>query len=131
MNKKITIYYSGNPLLKEDALVFKIIPRLEKIFPKINFVHHDPNENLPDDNDKIIIIDTVINTDKVIIVSDINKLNTQDVYSPHDWDLALNLRLLYKLGKIKKIQIIGIPPQGRLDEIISQTALFIKKATAS
>ena len=105
---------------------FKIIPDLKKTFPKINFVHHDPNENLPEDGQEIIIIDTVINTKKVITITEPDQISTDSVYSPHDWDLALNLKLLIKLGKIKKFLIIGLPPTGNTDQIYQAVVKIIK-----
>ncbi len=125
-----TIYYAGNPLLAEDALPFRLIPLLQERFPNIDFKHHDPNENLvipekqagiPD----LIIIDTVINADKVITISDEKQLATESVYSPHDWDIALNLKLLLKLGQLESFLIIGVPPEGNINTIFDCVADII------
>jgi Ni,Fe-hydrogenase maturation factor len=128
------IYYCGNQLLESDNLPFRLIPKLKKYFPAIDFVHHDPSENLPMELPEnklgffdIIIIDTVINTEKVVKISDEKQLSTQAVYSPHDWDLALNLKLLLKLNKLKTFLIIGLPPQGDEEKILGDVAMIIKK----
>src|SRR3989339_689042 len=131
MQNKLTIYYSGNELMDDDAMPFRLLPGLLKKFPNIDFVHHDPSENLPvNDNNNIydlIIIDTVAGIDKVIAITDIDQLQTDSVYSPHDWDLALNLKLLVKLGKIKKFLIIGVPGVGEVDELVDSVEDIIVK----
>ena len=135
MKKKLTIYYAGNPLLDCDRLPFDLIPALKECYPDLNFEHHDPNENLPlpaNDNLGLIIIDTVINSDRVMTISDPEQLATGAVYSPHDWDIALNLKLLIKLGSLKDFLIIGVPPklgEQTLDEIKKIIDKLIKAQT--
>jgi Ni,Fe-hydrogenase maturation factor len=112
MKSKITIYVFGNPLLEFDNLPLKMLPKLRRKFPKINFIEADPNENLKPINGKLIIIDTIADIDKVILFDDINKIQTVNPYTLHDLDLGLNLKLLYKIGKIKKAVVFGLPPEG-------------------
>ena len=57
----MNIYICGNPLLKEDSLPLKILPKLQDLFPDINFIDFEPTEDLPKE-EKLIIIDTIINT---------------------------------------------------------------------
>ena len=133
MSKKLTIYYCGNELLQEDDMPFRIVPELMKLFPEFGFVHHDPAENLapiPSSAMRrgkfdIVIIDTVINSDKVITITSQEQLSTEAVYSPHDWGLAMNLKLLIKLGELKSFLIIGVPAAGNLKKIIDEAARII------
>jgi len=104
-----TIYIFGNPLLDFDNLPIKFAPKLREAFPDINFVIADPNENLKPVDKELIIIDTVENIEKVVLIDDIAKLETQKLYSLHDFDLAFNLKLLQKIGELKKVTIIGVP----------------------
>ncbi len=114
-----TIYIFGNPLLNFDNLPIKLVPELRKKFPDINFIIQDPNENIkPSANGELIIIDTVININTVIIINNIKQLETGKIYSMHDFDLAFNLKLLKKIGKLKKVKIFGVPP-----DLNKQTAL--------
>ncbi len=106
---KKLIYIVGNPLLKEDNLPLKFLPSLRREFPDIEFQTLDPNENIKPVEKKINIIDTVEGADRVIKISDINILKTEDVYSPHDFDLSFNLKLLHKIGQLEKIVIFGVP----------------------
>ena len=36
----------GNPLIPEDSLPLKLLPKLRKKFPRIEFVEFDPNEDI-------------------------------------------------------------------------------------
>lgn len=110
MNKKTTIYIFGNPLLDFDNLPIKLVPKLQERLPSINFIIQDPNENTkPSEKGALIIIDTVMGINEVIVINDIEKLKTDKIYSMHDFDLAFNLKLLKKIGKLKKVTIFGVP----------------------
>ncbi len=125
MKKKIYIF--GNPLLSFDNLPLKLIPELKKEFPQIYFVVKDPNENLKPINKELIIIDTVANIKKVTIFKDLNKIETDKTYSAHDLDLAFNLKILEKIGKLKKVLIFGIPPDIKKPEALKQLTGLIKE----
>jgi len=105
----MNIYVCGNPLVKEDSLPLRILPVLQKKFPEINFVEFEPTEDLPKE-DNLVIIDTVINAKDVMLIDDIDKFVQTKALSLHDFDLGLNLKLAKKLGKIKSVKIIGVPP---------------------
>lgn len=62
---------------------------------------------------------------QVAIVNDINSIQTNNRYSLHDFDLALNLKLLYKIGKLKKITIFGMPPDMNKATAFNQLAKLI------
>ena len=105
------IYVFGNPLVKEDSLPLKILPKLKKLSPKIIFEIADPNENFPPNGEKnIIILDTVKGIKKPSLL-DLNHLEriSKTPNSPHDYDLMFHLQLLKKLKKIEGVKIIGIP----------------------
>lgn len=126
MPKKPTIYIFGNPLLDFDNLPIKLIPKLKKLFPAINFIIQDPNENIkPAKNGELIIIDTVMGIKKVTIIDDIEKLETSKIYSMHDFDLAFNLKLLKKIGQLKKLAIFGVPPNYPKEKAIDELKKLI------
>ena len=114
----MNIYVCGNPLVKEDSLPLRILPELQKRFPGINFVEFEPTEDLPQE-DNLVIIDTVINAKDVMIIDDIDKFVQTKALSLHDFDLGLNLKLAKKLGKIKSVKIIGVPPKSSVDKVCS------------
>lgn len=106
---KKTIYIFGNPLLPFDNLPIKLASKLKKRFPEINFIIQDPNENLRPEKKELTIIDTVLGLKEVTVFNDLNKIQLDKIYSAHDLDLGLNLKLLQKIGELKKITIFGVP----------------------
>lgn len=126
---KKTIYIFGNSLLSFDSLPIKLVPKLQKIFPEINFVIKDPNENLWPEKGELILIDTVVGIDRARIIEDIDSLQTEKIYSAHDFDLGFNLKLLWKIGKLKKLKILGVPVKISSDLALEQLKELIKKTT--
>ena len=118
--KKKTIHIFGNPLLDFDNLPLKLAPKLQKLFPEIDFVITDPSENISPIDGELIIIDTVENIKNVILIDDIEKLETNKIYSLHDFDLAFNLKLLQKIGKLKRVKIFGVPMEGDEEDVLEQ-----------
>ncbi len=103
------IHIFGNPLLPFDSLPIKLKSELEKQFPDVKFIIKDPNENLKPFGNELAIIDTIANIKEVIVIDDLNMIKTDNIYSLHDFDLGFNLKLLQKIGKLKKIKIFGVP----------------------
>ncbi len=123
-----TIYVFGNPLLDFDNLPIRLAPELRKKFPDIDFIIQDPNENIKlSASGELIIIDTVMDIDEVIIINSIEQLETGKIYSMHDFDLAFNLKLLKKIGKLKKITIFGVPPKLNKRVALEQLSKLIKR----
>jgi len=123
------VYVFGNPLLKSDSLPLKILPRLKKILPSIDFQVTDPNENFPPQKEKnLIILDTVFGIKKPTIFDLDDLLNNREKtpISPHDYDLLTHLLLLKKLKRVEKVIIIGIPPvkENKLDFNLVSTLLL-------
>lgn len=115
-----TIYIFGNPLLSFDSLPIQLMPDLQKEFPGFNFVYKDPNENLHPENGELIIIDTVVGPKEVVIINDIEKIESSPAVSMHDLDLGFNLKLLQKIGELKKITIFGVPAETDKNEALRQ-----------
>jgi len=105
------IYVFGNILLKEDSLPLKLLPDLQREFPKIEFIICDPNENFPPNGEKnLIILDTVKGIKEPMILDFSNLENIKSTpISPHDYDLMFHLQFLVKLKKINSVIIIGVP----------------------
>ncbi|OGI12399.1 hypothetical protein A3K64_01040 [Candidatus Micrarchaeota archaeon RBG_16_36_9] len=102
------VYVFGNPLVKEDSLPLKLINKLKKEFPSIEFKEFDTTEDL-EIKKELNIIDTVKGIRKVELIEDIDKIITDKIYSMHDFDLGYNLKLLKKMKMIEKVRIFGIP----------------------
>ena len=116
----MTIFVFGNPDLAMDSLPLRLLPLLQKKFPEHTFVSVDPNEewDLPPHqnfgsggvSEKLIMIDTVVGIDEVKIFTDLDAFSRTPSVTMHDFDALSNIRYMQKLGKIKEIKIIGIPP---------------------
>ncbi len=111
------IYVFGNPDLPMDSLPLTILPDLRKKFPQIQFEVKDPNEEweVPEE---LTIIDTVDGIKEVKVFHDLAQFASTPRVTMHDFDALTNLRYLQKLGKIKKVKVIGVPM-----EISAQEAL--------
>jgi len=126
---KVLIF--GNPLIKGDSLPIRLVSRLRKEFPKIEFKEFDPSEDLHEEGRELIIVDAIHGIHDVRVLTDTAKIKTQKIYSLHDFDLGLTLKLLKKMKMIDSVTIIGVPMHGKENEIFSQvkTALNIVKAS--
>ena len=120
-----TIYVFGNPLVKEDSLPLKLIDKLKKEFPSLQFKEFDTVEDLELEKE-LNIIDTIKGIKKVELIEDIDKIITEKVYSMHDFDLGYNLKLLKKMKMIDKVRIFGIPFDMNEKEAFEQLNKLIK-----
>ncbi len=127
---KILVF--GNPLVEQDSLALKLLPKLREKFLSIEFKELDPNENLEEEieDGKLRILDVVKGIDNVMIINDIDKLQVGKVYSMHDFDLAYNLKLLKKINKLKEVEIICLPMFMDKEEAFSQIQLILRKWVA-
>lgn len=127
---KILVF--GNSLVKEDSLALRIMPNLQEEFKEIEFKELDPAENLEDEieDGKLIILDVAEGIEKVIMLDKIEQLKTNKICSMHDFDLAYNLKILKKIGKLKEIKIIAIPQDMDEKEAVLQTQFILKKCVA-
>src|SRR3989338_10878036 len=105
------VFVFGNPDLDFDSFPLLILPELKKRLPEIDFEIKDPNEEWGVSESELIIIDTVVGIDKPTVFENLENFSAPPRVSAHDFDTYTNLKYLQKLGKIKKIKIIGIPPK--------------------
>lgn len=109
------IFVFGNPDVPEDALPLKIVPRLKEKFSFVHFHVVDPNEEW-DMPEEVVIIDTIINANTVKIFYGLEQFVAAPRVTTHDFDALAQLRYLQKLGKIKKVTVIGVPSMISEDE---------------
>jgi Ni,Fe-hydrogenase maturation factor len=120
----------GNPFLENDSLPLKILPKLAEKFPGIEFKEIDPTEDLENQGRNLTILDTVEGIEKVMEINSIEQLHTNKVYTMHDFDLAYNLKLLKKIGKIDSVRIIGVPMLISEEDAMDQIQSTFKKWAA-
>lgn len=125
------IYICGNPLFERDNIPILLLPWLKQKYPGILFQTFDPNENFKQNQKEIFILDSAEGIDRVEIIQNIEQIAEQKIYSMHDLDLAMNLKLLKKIGKLEKITIFAIPSnmdieaaKGEISKAISSYCFF-------
>jgi len=113
------VFVFGNPDIEIDSLPVKLLPALKETFPDVEFVALDPNEDwdVPED---MIVVDTVVNTEEVAVFDDLKAFMAAPRLTCHDFDAYANLMLMMKLGKIRTVRIVGIPPGKQPDEVLSE-----------
>ena len=121
----MTIFIFGNPDLAFDSLPLRILPGLKKRFPQVKFEVRDPNEEW-DAPEELILIDTVFGIERARIFDDLKNFENSPRVSLHDFDLLSHLRYLRKLGKLKKVKIIGIPPTISEKEALEQVSAILR-----
>lgn len=112
------VYCFGNEFVKEDALAKEIASELA--VSGIEFVACVGPEELPLEEEKLVILDVAKGIDKTVVLSgldDLDKLKEKACMSCHDIDLAFFLKLLKKTGSLKSVKIIAIPQEGNKEEI--------------
>lgn len=120
------IYVFGNPLLREDSIALKISKKLSKKFPEIEFKEFDVVEDL-EESEKLYVMDVVKGLEEVKVIEDFDSIETKKIFSLHDYDLSYEIKLLKKIGKIKKIFLIAIPFRKSEKEVEAQVHLILKK----
>lgn len=123
-----TIYIFGNPLLSFDQLPLRLVNVLKRDFPGLVFTIMDPNENLKPQNGRLVLIDTIEGIKKVVLIKNMEQIKkTCTPCSLHDFDLGFNLKILKKIGELKKILIFGVPMRGDPKKIYQDLAQLLKK----
>ena len=69
--------------------------------------------------------DTVQGAKKVVLITDIDMIQTSKLYSMHDFDLGYSLKLLKKLGYIDSVRIFGVPMRIGQKDALEQLVTLI------
>jgi len=105
---KVSVF--GNPDLKDDSLVVRLVPKLKKKLPGVKFRVEDPVEGLrPPEDGLWVILDVAKGIKGVRVVNDLDKLIDERRVSLHDYDVGMELKLLKKLGRVKNLKIVAVP----------------------
>jgi Ni,Fe-hydrogenase maturation factor len=120
------VYAFGNKDVSYDNLAFKVADKFKGKLKNVEFIKVAPNEDLPFVNEKqVIILDEVEGIDEVIEINneDLDKLVQSKSSTVHDFDLGFQLRYLQKIGKLGKVNIIGLPMNKKVDYLRVQSIL--------
>lgn len=110
---KISVF--GNPELVGDNAAIKLIPWLKKKYPEAEIKVEDPAEGLKPAADWVIV-DVCRGIKQVTEFNDLDKFEALRRVSVHDYEVITELKLLKKLGKIKKLRILAVPPVDNISE---------------
>ena len=128
-NKKRVILVFGNPLMDEDSLALRILPRLKKLLPEIEFIELDgtESEEIASYGPDVTILDVAKGIDKPVVITDLDQLDLPRVVSMHDFDLAWNLKLLVKIGKIRSVRILAMPSGYGEEKAVKEISELLRK----
>ena len=121
----MTVFVFGNPDLALDSLPLRLLPELRRRLPGVEFLVKDPNEEW-DVPEELTVIDTVVGIAEPRLFPTLNDFAAAPRLSLHDFDAFANLRLLQKIGRLKTVRVIGLPP-GHAD---AAAADFIERSLA-
>jgi Ni,Fe-hydrogenase maturation factor len=121
----VKILVFGNTLVNQDSIAPLIIPQLSKKFPQFEFKEFDTSENMEREGKNLIILDSVVGINKVILISDLDQLCMSKSYSMHDFDLPITLKLLKKIGSLDSVLIIGVPSDYSKEKAVAEVSKII------
>ena len=116
--RKNVVLVVGNPLLAQDSLPLRIMPKLSAARSDLSFEPFEPTRQDIPHNQELVLLDTIAGLKKVRVLRDISKLQQPDrAFSLHDYDLGAQLLLMRKFGLLGKTTIIGVPQKGKEEKI--------------
>jgi hypothetical protein len=115
----------GNPYLKYDSLAVELT-KDEELKDKANFVICTSPEQIMQEKFDYIL-DVVEGIDEVKVFDNLKMLNPHKMFSLHDFDVTFFLGLMERLGKVDKVQIIGIPMGYDKDKARSEVLAALDK----
>jgi Ni,Fe-hydrogenase maturation factor len=123
--KSHTVLVFGNPLVDADSIALRLMPLLQRRFPGLAFKEFDAAENLEQEGRDLVILDSAIGLEDVALLEDLDALAMGRTCSMHDFDLALTLKLLKKMGAIDSVRIIAVPSDYPLTKALKETSRII------
>ena len=103
--KKIFVF--GNPLVKEDSLALRVAERLKGKVEGFEFVAVQGLEEV--DERDFLVLDVATGIGKVEVIGKLDDLEAGHPISGHDFDLAMELKVLKKVGRLGRVKVIAIP----------------------
>uniref|UniRef100_A0A831YZC7 Hydrogenase maturation protease n=1 Tax=candidate division WWE3 bacterium TaxID=2053526 RepID=A0A831YZC7_UNCKA len=122
------VFIFGNPDLPQDSLPLRLLPKLKKLLPEIDFRVQDPHEEW-ETGKEIAVIDTVMGIRETTLFQDLNRFSPSPQITAHDFDALANLRYLQKLGGVKRVKIVGVPPDLSEEKALSQVLQILGKSS--
>jgi Ni,Fe-hydrogenase maturation factor len=128
---KIKILVFGNALVTGDSLPLRLMPALRRRFRSVEFVEFDAAESLESEGRDLVILDTAKGPDRVVLLEGIDKVETGKIHSMHDFDLALTLKIMRKMGLLDSVRIIAVPAGYPQKKALEETCALISAVISS
>ena len=106
--EKRKVFVFGNLLLEKDSLAIAAAVRLKNRLEGIEFVAVQSLDEV-EEKGELWIMDVAEGIERVELIEEIEMLQTGQPVSGHDFDLAMELKLLKKMRRLGKVKIIAIP----------------------
>jgi hypothetical protein len=97
-----------------------LMAKLQREFLHIEFKEFDAVEDLHKEGRVLYILDSVEGIEDVEVITDIDMLLVNKIYSVHDFDLAYALKLMRKMDMVDKVTIFGVPTNMSKDVALRQ-----------
>ncbi len=122
---RLKVLVFGNPLVRQDSIALRLMGPLGERFPQVEFKEFDAAENLEGEGRDLVILDSARGVPKVVLLDSLDALCGGKVYSMHDFDLSLTLKLLKKIGRLDSVRIIAVPSAYPLRRAIPEASAVI------
>jgi Ni,Fe-hydrogenase maturation factor len=119
------VFVAGNPLLKEDSLALEVARELEKKLAGVKFEEIDSLGSLKEIPRELCIIDVAAGIQRVEEITDLSRLQGIKLVSLHDFDMAAELLLYSKLGKLGKAVLIAIPSNYPVEKAVREVKAIL------
>tara|TARA_Y100000310_G_C20162932_1_gene570040 strand:+ start:197 stop:571 length:375 start_codon:yes stop_codon:yes gene_type:complete len=122
--KKVFVF--GNTLIEKDRLAHEVVEKLKRQVEEIEFEAVESFDDIETTED-LYIIDVCLGLEKVETLEDIDRLEAKHPVSGHDFDLALELKVRKKIGRIGNVKIIAIPVDYPLEKAVVEVKEALEK----
>lgn len=113
----------GNPLVERDSIALKVA---EKLKGKYEFRFLDSVEDVENEGRNPVILDSAQGLAETSLLLGLEGLETRRMCSMHDFDIALALKLLKKIGKIDSVKIVAIPAGRSVGKAAREADLILR-----
>jgi Ni,Fe-hydrogenase maturation factor len=126
IKKKKKILVFGNLLLEFDSLPLRLLPRLRKAFPEVEFKELDSVEDLEKEGRNLLILDSADGIKKAVVAKSIEGLEAGKLFTLHDFGLAHYLKLLKKAGLVDSVKVFCIPKNACEEKTFRELCALLK-----
>lgn len=94
----------------EDSLLH----RLRKRFPSIGFQKYGKSMELEEEGPDLLVLDSVKGVDGVVLIDDLDSVSPGKALAASE--MMMTLRIMVKIGSLKSVRMIAVPPGIGTDE---------------